>query len=307
MSEKLDIIAIGECLLELSTKEYFENAETFNLSCGGDVLTSALAARRIDAKVGLVSVIGDDSFKNIILERLNNQGFELSHLRICPEKNGLYLCGHTERKELVTYRRRVASNCMSLEDYDEEYIKSANVIYTTGITQSLSIQATQLVKKVFQTARENDILTAYDPNYSSSFMTAYDTKEYLEEIVENIDVLFLSLKNDVEALFELSSVEKMVNYYTDLGVKIIVIKSHLERGYYVHSNGKTDFVPFYSLGAIKNSMGAGDVFNGGFLGAIVKGYSPYEATQLAAKQTGIFIENQGLIKNIPNVEELLRL
>ena len=307
MEKTLDIITIGECLLELSTNEYFENAKSFNLSFGGDVITSAVAAKRLGSKVGIITSIGDDYFKNPLINKLNQQELDISNIKICNEKNGLYLCGHNEKNELMTYRRRVASNYLTEEDFNEAYILSSRAVYSTGITQSLSIGSNQLVKKIFETARNNDILTAYDPNYTSSFMTTYDTKEYLEDIIENIDVLFMSLKNDVEALYDLTSVEKIVNYFTDYGVKVIVVKSHLENGYYIYSNGKTEFCPFYTTTQVDYTMGAGDVFNGGFLSAYTNGYTPVEAAQVAAKQAGLFIERLGIIENIPNSEELLRL
>ena len=290
MEKTLDIITIGECLLELSTNEYFENAKSFNLSFGGDVIASAVAAKRLGSKVGIITSIGDDYFKNTIINKLNQ-----------------YLCAHTDKNELMTYRRRVASNYLTEEDFNEEYILSSRAVYSTGITQSLSIGSNQLVKKIYETARNNDILTAYDPNYTSSFMTTYDTKEYLEDIIENIDVLFMSLKNDVEALYDLTSVEKIVNYFTDYGVKVIVVKSHLENGYYVYSNGKTEFCPFFATSQVNYTMGAGDVFNGGFLAAITNGYTAFEAAQIAAKQAGLFIDRLGIIENIPNSEELLRI
>ena len=306
MDKNLDIIAIGECLLELSTNEYFENTKSFNLSFGGDIINTLVAARRMGATTGMISAIGDDYFKDIILSKLNSEGIDLSCIKICNEKNGLYLCGRSEKKELVTYRRRIAGSSLSLEDYNEDYIKSARMIYTTGITQSLSLKTNELVKQIFKTARENDITTAYDPNYSSSFMTTYDTKEYLEDIVENVDILFFSLKNNVDAIYELSSVEKIVNYFRDYGVKIIVVKSHLENGYYVYTNGKTEFIGA-SLTVDGHSIGSGDVFNGGFLAAISKGYTPFEAGQIAAKQASIFIERAGLIQEIPRHDELLRV
>ena len=54
-------------------------------------------------------------------------------------------------------------------------------------------------------------------------------------------------------------------------------------------------------------MNAGDVFNGGFLSAVINGYSPLEAAQIAAKQAGIFIERKSTLKDIPTKEELMEL
>lgn len=305
MEKSLDIITIGECLVELSTNKYFEDTDTFQLSFGGDVIASATAAQRLGSQVGIIGSVGNDYFKDIILNKLKKQGFDISHINICNEKNGLYLCGHTDKKELITYRRKVASTCLAAEDFDADYIKSAQAVYTTGITQSLSSQSNELVKKIFETAHGNDVLTAYDPNYTSSFMTTYDTKEYLEEIAENIDILFLSLKNDAESLFELTSVEKVIKYFTNYGVKIIVIKSMAESGYHIYHNGKTEFCKFYIDYPAMHTMCAGDVFNGGFLSAVTNGYSPYESAQIAAKQAGIFIERNGNLENIPTKKELM--
>lgn len=306
MDKNTDIIAIGECLLELSTNEYFENTHNFSLSFGGDVINTSVAASKAGARVGLISTIGNDFFKQYLLEQLNKYQIDVSHLRIYEGKNGLYLSSHTDRGDFIAYRNRASSSCLSVNDYDEEFISTSSAIYATGITQALSSQATELVKKSFIYARDNDILTVYDPNYSSSFMTPYDSKEYIEDIIPYVDVLFLSLKNDVEPLFGLSSVEKIINYFTDIGVKIIVIKSHTDNGYYVHSNGRTDFCKFYNEQPDMHTKGAGDVFNGGFIALLIKGYTPIEAAQTAAKQAGRFIDN-GYIESIPNLEELLRL
>lgn len=307
MEKPLDIISIGECLLELSTTEYFENTENFNLSFGGDVILASSAAQKMGANVGLLTSIGDDSFKNLLLHKLNEQGFDISRIKVSNEKNGLYLAGHNDQKELITYRRRVAGSMLDVSEFDEEYIKSAKAIYTSGITQSLSINSNALIKKIFETAKENEILTAYDPNYTSSFMTVYDTKEFLEEIIGYIDILFLSLKNDIEHLYGLTSADKIINHFVECGIKTVVIKSHQENGYYVYYNGKTEFIPYYAPSYNVYIMGAGDVFNGGMLAGILKGLSPFEAAFNASKQTAGFIQNNGIIKNIPSFEEVMRI
>ena len=54
-------------------------------------------------------------------------------------------------------------------------------------------------------------------------------------------------------------------------------------------------------------MNAGDVFNGGFLSAIINGYSPIESAQIAAKQAGMFIERKSTLKDVPTKEEVMEL
>jgi len=305
MDKTLDVITIGECLLELSTNVYFENTDSFNLSFGGDIITFSAAAKRLGANVGVLSAIGNDYFKDVLLQKFNFFGFDISNIKISDEKNGLYLCGRNSKKEFVTYRRKTAGSSLSLDDFNEDYIKSTKAVYATGITQSLSIQANELVKKIFQTAKENDILTVYDPNYSSSLMTLYDTKEYLEDIIDYVDILFITLKPNVEPLYGLTTVEKIIEYFSNIGVKTIVVKSHIDNRYYVYNNGTVDFCTFYNITQPICTIGFGDVFNGGFLACLLKGYSCLEATKIAAVQAGMFVERYGVMRNIPYKEEIL--
>ncbi len=62
-------------------------------------------------------------------------------------------------------------------------------------------------------------MTSYDPNYTSCFMNSDDTKEYFEEIIDFTDIIFLSLKNDAAQLYEFTSIDKVMNYFWDKGVK----------------------------------------------------------------------------------------
>ena len=66
MNEKLDIITIGESLIELSTSESLKTAESLNKFYGGDTLTTAIAALRLGSKVGFISRIGMDCFKDYL-------------------------------------------------------------------------------------------------------------------------------------------------------------------------------------------------------------------------------------------------
>ena len=68
MNEKLDIITIGESLIELSTDKSLTSATSLDKYYGGDTLTTAIAALRLGSKVGFVSRIGMDCFRNYLLE-----------------------------------------------------------------------------------------------------------------------------------------------------------------------------------------------------------------------------------------------
>ena len=64
MIKNLDIICIGEGLIELSSDMSLSYASCLNKYYGGDAICTAVAAVRLGSKVGLISRVGNDFFKD---------------------------------------------------------------------------------------------------------------------------------------------------------------------------------------------------------------------------------------------------
>ena len=144
MSEKLDIIAIGESLIELSTNESLTTATTLDKYYGGDTLTTAISALRMGSKVGFITRVGMDCFKNYLLESWQDEGLDISQVKPVQGFNGLYMVsqgGDCTEKEFSVYRKKTAATNLSIDDISAEYIQNSSLVYATGATQSLSISA----------------------------------------------------------------------------------------------------------------------------------------------------------------------
>ena len=306
MDQKIDIAVIGECLIELSANGSLADTSTLNKFFGGDTVTTAVAIARLGGNVSYLTKVGNDGFSEFILSSLKKENIDTSMIKTNDEQNGMYIVSHTaDNKEVLYYKRKTAATKLSIEDIDEETIKKLKLIYSTGVVQSLSASSRELVKQSFKIAKENDVLTAYDPNYTSCFMNSEDTKEYFEEIIDLTDIVFLSLKNDAVRLYEIDSIDKAMNYFWDRGVKIVVIKSHIDNGYYVGYNGEITFTEFYNSQKAIDTTASGDVFNGGFLYAIINGYTPPSAAKFASVVSGLQTQNYGAIQSIPYKDAVL--
>lgn len=309
MSKKTDIITIGESLIELSTKESLTTASTLDKFYGGDTLTTAIAALRLGSKVGFITRIGMDCFKNYLLESWQDEGLDISEVKPVTGFNGLYIIsqsGESSEKEFSLYRRKTAATKLSPDDISAEYIQNSSSVYATGITQSLSISAREAVKKAFTVAKENNILTAYDPNFNSLIWSDEEAKEAFEEISEYIDVLFLNVKYDSKVVIDTNSMDNTMKHLWDKGISTVIIKSAEAKGYFVGSQGKTEFIKFINENVV-NDTGAGDAFNGGVLHGIVSGMSPFKAACLGSVVAGLQIKNVGAIKSIPTKEEVYKI
>ena len=300
MDSKIDIAIIGECLIELSTNGTLADTSMLNKYFGGDTVTTAVAIARLGGHVTYLTKVGNDGFSEFIISSLQKEGIDTSLIKSNDEQNGMYIVSRTpDKNEFLYYKRKTAATKLSIEDISEECIKKIKLVYSTGVVQSLSANARELVRETFKTAKENDVLTAYDPNYTSCFMNSSDTREYFEEIIDYTDIIFLSLKNDAVKLYNVDSMEKVMKYFWDKGVKIVVVKSHVDNGYYVGYKGEINFTPFYNTQKAIDVTASGDVFNGGFLYALTNGHTPLEAMKFAAVVAGLQTQNYGAIQAIP--------
>ena len=308
MEQKIDIAIIGECLIELSANGSLADTSTLNKFFGGDTVTTAVTTARLGGKVTYLTKVGNDGFSEFILSSLKKENIDTSLIKTNDEQNGMYIVSHTlDNKEVLYYKRKTAATKLSIEDLSEDIIKNLKMVYSTGVVQSLSASSRELIRETFKIAKENEVLTAYDPNYTSCFMNSTDTKEFLEEIIDYTDVIFLSFKNDAIKLYDLESIDKFMHYFWDRGVKIVVIKSHIDNGYYTGYNGDVTFTEFYNNQKTIDTTASGDVFNGGFLYALNNGSSPVEATKFAAVVSGLQTQNYGAIQSIPYKEAVMEL
>lgn len=305
MDEKLDIITLGEGLIELSSDVSLSKAECLSKYYGGDTLSAAIAASRLGSKVGYITRVGCDHFKEFLMDSWQSEGLDISQVKLTNDFNGLYLLARPQNgpKEFSYYRKKTAASKISIEDISERYIENAKIFYTSGIAQTLSLSTQEAVGKAYAIAKAKGLTTSYDPNYSPLITTIDEAKEAFDNVINEIDILFLSDRNDISQLFDINSAEKVIKHFWDLGINTVVIKSSDKGGYYTGYAGDIVFCEFFMSHTVDTTC-AGDVFNGGFLHAISSGFSPFEATKLASVVSGLQSQKIGAIKSIPSKEEV---
>lgn len=305
MDEKLDIIAIGESLVELSTNAKLSETACLYKYYGGDALTTAISALKMGSKVGFITRIGNDPFKDYLLESWSSEGLDISQVKLTQETNGLYIIARPtlDEKEIVYYRKKIAPSKLSIEDIDSSYIQKSSVVYASGVTQSLSSSAAEAVEYAFKTAKENGVLTAYDPNYYSAITTQEEAKEAFSRIYSYIDIMFMNIKHDASNILEIDSYENIIKKLWDMGIQVVVLKSSDNKGYYTGYNGNIIFTDFYKT-EYSDTTCTGDAFNGGFLHAYTHGCTPIEASKFASILAGLQAQGIGAIKSIPKKDEV---
>ena len=304
MIDNLDIIAIGESMIELSTNESLTYAQVLQKYYGGDTMNTTVAAARLGSKCGYITRVGNDSFKDFLLDSWQAENIDISYVKLVEGYNGLYFVSRQEsgQKEFAYYRKKSAATSLSIDDIPENYIGSASIVYSSGITQSLSDSARESVKKAFEIANQKQCKVAYDPNFRSRLWSVEEARESLEEIIEYIDIILLNSGHDAEKLYGISSPDLIIKYFWDRGVQTVAVKMGKE-GSAIGYNGEISYLPTNET-TVVDTTGAGDAYNGGFLHGIVQGYTPFESAKLAYIVSGFQIQGLGAIKPIPYKDQV---
>lgn len=308
MNDELDIIAVGESLVEFSANESLLYANSLDKFYGGDAICTAIAATRLGSKVGYISRVGNDNFKDYLLDSWQSEGLDISQVKLVEGTNGLYVMTRAENgeREFVYYRKKTAGCCLAVEDISEDYLKKSRVFYSTGVLQALSLSAKEAIKVAYENAKKHNLITAYKPNFLPKLLSVEEAKENFDDVAQNVDILFLSIKKDAKNLFEIETMDNLIKHFWDLGIGTIVVKVSDQKCYYTGFNGDVQRTDFYTDQVVDTTC-SGDAFAGAFLHGIVHGMGQMEATRLAAIVEGLQAQKIGAIKSIPTKEEVMNI
>ncbi len=308
VSEKtLDIIAIGEGLVELSSNSSLIVSETFNKYYAGDTLCAAVAALRMGSTVGYITKLGNDFFGEYLLDAWQLEGLDTSQIKLANGQNGVYFIAKTVsgKNQVQFYRKKTAATQLSIDDINLSYIQSAKMVYATGFVQSLSLSCKEVVQQVFEFARQNGILVAYDPNFSPKIWSEEEALEAFESVAQNVDIVFLNTDCDAQALFGTQSVDEIIKRLSDMAIGTIVVKEY-KKGIHIVQNGDRQFLPYMAC-EIVDSTGCDSAFNGAFLHSLIEGSSPMVSAKFANTLSMLQIQKVGAIKSIPNAQSVKNL
>src|SRR5882757_6507956 len=96
MKKYLDLIGIGECLIEF----YETSSHIYKQSVAGDVFNTLFYASRLGLQTGFISNFGSDDLTKYIFKTLDHEGIDRSCTSTSLDKtNGLYLISHDQSNE----------------------------------------------------------------------------------------------------------------------------------------------------------------------------------------------------------------
>lgn len=187
----MDVVVIGEPLVEFSAARPLTEAVDFRLSFSGDALNAAVAAAAAGAHVALVTRVGRDEFGERLVAFAAAHGVDTRWMRPGDGPTGAYAVGAdpTGERAFAYLRAASAASRMTPAVLDDVPLDATRVLLVSGITAAISPTCDDLVRQAVRRVRESGGQVVYDPNFRSRLTTAQAARATLAAVAPQATLL----------------------------------------------------------------------------------------------------------------------
>lgn len=296
---QFDIVAIGECMLELSKASAM--SEMWRMHSGGDTLNTALYLSRMGAKTAYLTALGKDRSSQQLSAEWQREGISTELLLTHPTRlPGLYAISTDETGEYdFSYWRSESAvrDMFACPDIESVLMKAKNtrILFLTSITLSLFEQRD--CNRIIELARGIKAAggeVAFDTNYRPKlWRDAGAARASIERLSPHITIALPSLDNE-KAVFGDSSAEAVASRWHRYGTRKVAVKDGAN-GAYLSAGDGLAHIPVPSVVTAVDTTGAGDSFNAAFLAALLAGQTDHDAVIAGHRLASSVVRNQGAI------------
>lgn len=292
----LDLVAIGEGMVEFHAETPGLNSDLFRRGFAGDVVNTLIHAARLGLSTALVSRIGDDAFGQLLRAAWAGEGIDLSHAPIVTGENGVYfiLTDELGEREFLYRRAGSAASGLSLADLDIEWLAGARMILLSGITQAISASAEATATMAASIGRS----AAFDPNYRPLLWARRGglaaARAAFVAVAPRVDWILPSYPADLPLIgAEGAEPRDALAAFADLGPDVAMKLG--PGGVLLWHDGLMAHVPALPVERVIDTTGAGDAWNAAFLTGLLSGEAPERVAVRANAHAAGTLSHRGAI------------
>lgn len=263
----LDLILYG-LPLEMETERDLL-ATGFVCTLGSSSAIVAHNAAMLGLRVRFATLVGDDDFGRVALDRLRRAGVELSGVVVdAGVATGVtVLLPHGSVRHNLTYTGAISM--LSCAHLNVEALQQARHVHLCSLYLQTSLQAglPELVRSLKQSGTTISLDTNDDP--------ANTWGAPLEQLLPLVDILMPSVGELCRMAGTADSAQAIASFAPE--VPLLVVKQG-RHGCSVRVDGRVHRVPGLNVEPV-DTIGAGDSFDAGFLAATLLGLDPLEAAR----------------------------
>jgi ribokinase len=259
--------------------------QSFHTIPGGKGANQAVAAARLGADVTMIGAVGDDSFGEMLVAHLTNQGISTENImKVKDTSTGIasITLSDGDNSIIVVSGANNHITPAVIEKNADKILNSDLVLLQLEIPLESVIRAVEIAKK-------HGILTIVNP---APF------QRLPKELLEMVDYL---TPNEHEQALLFASIDGMEQELEELKEKCIVTKG--SQGVTIYKNGSKIEIPSIKVEAV-DTTGAGDSFNGALAVALCEGSEMEDASRFANIVGAISVTKLGAQNGMPTQQEV---
>lgn len=297
-----DVLTVGELLIDMISTEYGDNFEsnTYKRFFGGSPANIAMNVNKLGINSIVASAVGRDSLGNFLINQVQASGIDTSCIQQVDYSTSMVLVTKSKKTPVPIFYR-AADYHMTYTNEIEQAIKNSNIVHFSCWPISRQ-PVRKTIEAVIETARENDTLVCFDPNYHSMIWEkGEDGVGYVKSIIRKADIVKPS-EDDAERLFGKDTYENQIEKFLMLGAKLVIMTLGSEGA--IASDGQETVKINTMASEIVDTTGAGDAFWSGFYTAVIKGYTIREALKLGFAVSAYKLKYMGAVVELPKLETI---
>ncbi len=276
----MDVICIGNLNFDISFTisqipdiHQKVRCEQATFSCGGSAGNTACWLASLGVETGIVGAVGDDAFGQAQIDALSRYNVVTNHIKRMGQSGIAVILVEGEAKRMLKYTG--ANKCKKID----KYILSASHIH-------LSSNEKDTVEKVVKACERSNITLSWDPQ-----------ELFFRELLPFFDYVFIN-EDDLKRETHTNTVHTAARA---LNPKTLIVTKN-GGGCFIFDDTVID-VPSFNMTA-KDSTGAGDAFDAGFIFGLKRQVNLRECGILGTACASIKVQHHGARTGICDVQGL---
>lgn len=293
----MKVTGIGQCSLDyLALVDSYPDADTkkeileWHEQGGGPVATALVALSRLGVECSFHGVAGDDDAGDKIRRSLVEEGVDVSGLVIRRTSTSqiAFIAIEKETGRRTIFWKRPTGVPLRDEDLGAGFLDGSGMLLLDGLMPEVSLYAAEQAQK-----RSVPVM-----------LDAGRMRPGMIELARLSDYVVGSEEFARDLDWEPTR-ETLFREREKLGVKVLTITLGRRGSVTVSSQGEYFDTPAFKIGAV-DTTGAGDVFHGGYIYGLLRGWDLGETLTFATALAALKCTKVGGRAGIPKLDEVMR-
>lgn len=277
MSERFDVIALGETMLSLVAEDGpLTSATSFHATHGGAESNACVALARAGLRVAWVSRLGADHGGDRIREALAHDGVDLRWV-VTDDARPTGAMFRDRGGGLAYLRTGSAASALDVHDLDDVPVEQARAVLVTGITAMLGPGPQRAAIELLD--RANGIRMV-DPNLRVGLWGSEHAADLIRPLVRRCDIL-TGGEHELAVIADATGAEQVARACAALGPTEVVVKGGSAGIAALGPDGVWREQPPVPV-VEHDPVGAGDACNAAYLAARLDGCDIEDALKAGA-------------------------